>query len=129
MDLESTLKQFFQEKDNIELAILFGSYARGHATETSDVDIAVQLSLPLDAQTKYALMIELMELTHKNIDLIDLHTIGQPLLSQILKHPVRLKGDDCTFAKLTIKNVNTVQDFMPYIERMQNERRDRFLNG
>lgn len=129
MNLESSLKKFFQEKKSVQVAILFGSYANGKNTDNSDVDLAVQLPTPLNAQEKYALIFELREITGLDVDLIDLRTAGQPILGQIFKHPVRLKGSDSDFAELTITNVNTTQDFMPYIERMQKERRDNFLNG
>ena len=62
-----------------------------------------------------------------NIDLIDLKTVGQPLLSQIMKYGKLLKGDTNAYAEIAIRNINTAQDFLPYIKRMMAERRLRYL--
>jgi len=58
---------------------------------------------------------------------IDLNTVRQPLLSEIMKYGKLLKGEQLQYAELAIKNVNTGQDFLPYIKRMMAERRQRHL--
>ncbi len=92
------LKEWLAEHHEIELAILFGSYAKERETHLSD------------------------------IDLVDLNTVGQPLLSQIIKYGRCVKGSLHHYAEMALKNINTTQDFMPYLERMLSERRERWLN-
>ena len=114
------------------MAILFGSYSRGTETVHSDIDLAIQLSSgkTIQADEKLNYLTQLGKLLETDIDLIDLKKAGQPLLSQIIKYGKRLKGQQTQYIELSIKNINTTQDFMPYIERMMSERRKRWLaNG
>jgi uncharacterized protein len=121
---------FFLKRDqNIQLAILFGSYARGTQTANSDLDLAIQLEEPMTSKQKLAYLEKLYEITCVNTDLVDLHRAGQPLLSQIMKYGQILKKNSRQFAELAVRNVNTSQDFLPCIERLLKERRERLLNG
>ena len=56
----------------VELAIVFGSVARGEARRDSDVDVAVQLSTPLGADEKMELIADIAAVTGRPVDLIDL---------------------------------------------------------
>jgi len=131
MDIVNTLKQWLNDQPDIELAILFGSYATGKATELSDVDVAIQLAAGqcFEAADKVRYLDTLSGLLHKNIDLVDLRVVGQPLLSQIMKYGQCLVGDPQTFGLLAVRNVNSAQDFMPNIEQMLMDRRERWLKN
>jgi len=131
-DKEKQLATWLTEHPEIEMAILFGSYSKGTETVHSDIDLAIQLSSgkTIQADEKLNYLTQLGELLETDIDLIDLKKAGQPLLSQIIKYGKRLKGQQTQYIELAIKNINTTQDFMPYIERMMSERRKRWLaNG
>jgi hypothetical protein len=52
----------------------------------SDIDLAVQMAAPLGACEKMELIANTAAATGRPIDLIDLRTVGEPLLGQILKH-------------------------------------------
>ena len=73
------------------------------------------------------LLQSLSELTDRRIDLIDLKTVGEPLLGQIVKYGKVLKGSKENFIELSIRNVNMMQDFTPYIKRTLKEKRERWL--
>ncbi len=75
------------------MAIVFGSLARGEARRDSDVDVAVQLPTPLDADRKMQLTADIAAMTGRPVDLVDLRTVGEPLLGQILKHGRRIRGE------------------------------------
>ena len=107
----------------IRLAILFGSLATGQGHYESDVDLAIDAGQPLEIQAKMSLMAELAECTGRPVDLIDLLTIGEPLLGQILKHGKRLLGEDGPYAELIKRHVFDEADFMPYYRRILRERR------
>lgn len=126
---ETTLKLWLENNNQIEVALLFGSYATGTQTSASDLDLAIQLPSrsTMTAHQKLDFIGQLGSLLLINIDLVDLNTVGQPLLSQIMKYGKMLKGDQLQYAELAIKNVNTGQDFLPYIKRMLAERRERCL--
>jgi len=123
------IKKFLENDPDIQQAILFGSYATGTYTKRSDMDLAIQLQEKMTATQKLNYLEKLQNCTEAELDLIDLHRVGQPLLSQILMHGQRLKGSSTRYAELAVKNVNTAQDFLPYIRRMLKERRKRLLSG
>ena len=123
------LVQFIKKDQNIQLAIVFGSYAKKTQMEQSDMDVAIQLSEPMTSKQKLNYMGKLQEYTRAEIDLVDLHRVGQPLLSQIMKYGKCIKGNGTQYAELAVKNVNTSQDFLPAINYIMKERRKRLLNG
>ncbi len=127
--IEQIIHKWIAGQPSINLAILFGSFANGTHTASSDIDLAIQLDRPMTAENKLYFLQSLGELFDKNIDLIDLNTVGEPLLNQIIRYGRLLKGDKQDHIDLKIKNVNMMQDFTPYIERTLKERRDRLLNG
>ena len=107
----------------IEVALVFGSVARGDATPGSDIDVAVQTAAALGVEDKMQLIADIAAATGRPVDLIDLRAIGEPLLGQILKHGQRIRGDAVDMALLMQRHVYAMEDFMPYVERMLKERR------
>ena len=80
------------EKHGIKEVYLFGSYARGEATGTSDIDILVVC--PPMGMKLYAMVGELEKLLHKQIDM---HTHRQlaeneRFLEQVLKDGTKIYG-------------------------------------
>lgn len=111
----------------IELAIVFGSVARGEARRDSDVDIAVQMARPLNVDEKMRLIDDIAAATGRPVDLIDLRTVGEPLLGQILKHGQQIRGEAVDLTPLMQRHVYAMEDFMPYVERMLEERRQAWI--
>ncbi|GHU04994.1 hypothetical protein FACS1894158_06530 [Betaproteobacteria bacterium] len=111
----------------IRLAILFGSAASGKERFESDVDLAIDIGSPLSAEEKMVLISELAERTGRTIDLIDLHTVGEPLLGQIVVNGVRMVGDDTAYADLIKRHWFEEADFMPYVRRLLAERRHTWI--
>ena len=78
------------DKHNIEMCILFGSYAKGRANERSDVDLLVKTDISgLDF---FKLVDELYNALSKKVDLITTKqlTTSQELLEEILRDGVKL---------------------------------------
>ncbi len=123
------IEDFLKNDPDIQQALLFGSYATKTFSNKSDIDLAIQLQGPMTAAQKMSYLEKLQNCVDVDVDLVDLHSVGQPLLSQIMKYGQRLKGNSVQYAELALKNVNTAQDFLPYIERLLKERRERLLNG
>jgi predicted nucleotidyltransferase len=111
----------------IRVAIVFGSLASGHARRDSDVDVAVQAATPLDTAARMRLIEDIAAATGRPVDLVDLHTTGEPLLGQIVKHGHRLRGSDDDYAALLRRHVFDTEDFMPYVERMLKEKRQAWI--
>lgn len=128
-EINKQLATWLIDHTEIEMAILFGSYAKGTENIHSDIDIAIQLSSgkTIQAEEKLDYLTQLGKLLETDVDLIDLKKAGQPLLSQIIRYGKRLKGQQIQYVELAIKNINTTQDFMPYIKRMMLTRRKHWL--
>lgn len=124
-----TLRARLEQDDDIELAILFGSMATGCQTAKSDVDLAIKKNRPLTVQQKRELIEQVALLTGRAVDLVDLSTVGEPLLGQILKYGKRLLGSDAAYAETGLKHVYAQADFVPYIQRTLKERRQQWLDS
>ncbi len=117
------LQNTLQRHGGLELAFVFGSGARGIARADSDLDLAVQAAQALGPIEKMALIGDLAEATGRPVDLIDLHTVGEPLLGQILTHGQRILGSADTHGRLLSRHLLDAADFLPYAQRIVDERR------
>jgi len=115
--------------EEIEQVILFGSLARGAARSDSDIDVAVEATTPLSAQRKMAMMEALALASSRPVDLVDLRTAGQPLLSQIVTTGQRLKGSDAAWARLIYRNIIDNEDFVPLQQRILRARQAAWINS
>lgn len=58
------------ETHRISYLAIFGSFARGTATSTSDIDIAVRFDQPIDLLEFVGIQLEMEELLGRSVDLI-----------------------------------------------------------
>ncbi len=121
--LQNTLNQF----PAIKLAIVFGSVAVNRENKCSDIDIAILADKPLEFAQKVKLIESLAIATGRPIDLIDLKTAGQPLLGQIISSGERIIGSDSVYAQLITRNLFDQADFLPYRNRILDERREAWI--
>ncbi len=87
------LLNFFRDKDDFPLIILFGSYADGRQTETSDVDVAFYVEKPLSVDERLELQDELQAVLSRTVDLIDLRDAHGALLQEVLVRGLRIKNE------------------------------------
>ena len=78
----------------------------------------------MSVNEKVSLIESLAVETGRPIDLIDLYTVGEPLLGQILRNGKRIMGENDDFAALIRRHVFDQADFVPYINRILKERRE-----
>ena len=114
---------------DLKLVVLFGSMARGAETPDSDLDLAVQAGRPLTVEQKMKITEDLALEFNRPVDLIDLHTVGQPLLSEIIAEGKRIKGSNEDWAQLIFRNIMDNEDFVPLQKRILRERRKAWLNS
>lgn len=119
----ATIKQVLDRHPIILMAILFGSVAKGEASRDSDLDLAVGADRPLESHEKMQLIAELAYALGRPVDLIDIFTVGEPLLGQIVTSGRRILGENTRFAALLSKHLFDQADFMPYRRRILKERR------
>ena len=77
---------------NIDYCYLFGSYAKGKATELSDVDLLISTSI--SGMKFYDLVQTLREGLHKKVDVLNQEQLkGNPeLTNEILKDGIKIYG-------------------------------------
>lgn len=83
-------KMFLDYK--VEYCYLFGSYAKGKATEISDVDLLI--STKISGLKFYELVERLREELHKKVDVLDFKQLlnNEELLNEVLKDGVKIYG-------------------------------------
>ncbi len=88
-EIKQGCKAVLDEYD-VKYCILFGSYAKGKATEKSDVDLLV--STEIVGLKFFGIAERLRETLHKKVDLLDLRQLvdNQALIDEILKDGVRV---------------------------------------
>ena len=87
--IRSKCEQIFKDHP-VDYCILFGSYARGTANETSDIDLLVSTSL--SGLAYFGLIETLRSNLHKKIDMLDIDQLNDnpELLNNILKEGIRI---------------------------------------
>jgi predicted nucleotidyltransferase len=125
-DSTQTLRTTLEHERGILLAFVFGSVAAGTARIDSDIDIAVLKEQPLSAAEKAGLIEKIADITGRPVDLIDLRTVGEPLLGEIFKGK-RIAGSDEQHARLLTRHLLDVADFLPLQQRILKERRDQWI--
>lgn len=88
-EIKQGCKAVLDEYD-VKYCILFGSYAKGKATEKSDVDLLV--STEIVGLKFFGIAERLRETLHKKVDLLDLRQLAdnQALIDEILKDGIRV---------------------------------------
>lgn len=79
-------------KYNIRAASLVGSAARGEHTPESDYDIVIDIDQPISLLTFSRIKIELEDIFHKKIDLIERSAIKPVLKKYLLKDEIVIYG-------------------------------------
>lgn len=121
-DLEQ-LKACLAADPRVRQAIAFGSVALGRARRDSDLDLALDVGRAMTAENRLQFITVLGERFGRPVDLIDLHTVGEPLLGQILRHGYRLLGSNAQFAGLICRHFTDSADYLPLQRRILAERR------
>lgn len=77
---------------SVKYCILFGSYAKGSATEKSDVDLLI--STDVTGLRFFGIAERLRRELHKEVDLLDLRQLNnnEELLDEILKDGIKVYG-------------------------------------
>jgi predicted nucleotidyltransferase len=125
--IASELKDVLSRFPQLRLALVFGSVAKGQQRQDSDLDIAVAADHILSADERIDIIAALAERTGRPIDLIDLKTVGEPLLGQIVQHGRRLLGSDTAYGNLISRHLIEQADFLPYRNRILAERRSAWI--
>ena len=91
MEMGKKLKKFFvKDHKNIDLAYLFGSYAKGRITPLSDVDVAVLLNDKIDPKIYFDMQLDLSDqlssYLKKQVEVVILNRADPRLSYQIIRY-------------------------------------------
>lgn len=114
--LVETLREALRGREDVHLAVLFGSRARGRARPDSDVDLAIQ-GENLDL---LALRYELTLATRLEVDVVDLARAGYPLLNAILRDAIFVhQGRPGAGGRWLSHTIAQLETDRPWYERMR----------
>lgn len=134
------LQAYFAGQSEIDLAFLFGSYARNEATPLSDVDIGILWSRPQsftqNLQVEGQIILDLQTLLHiEEINLVKLDETPATLNYRVLRDGILLLNrDENKRISFTLTTINEYLDFLPMQERheqavLMKARQGRLLDG
>ena len=108
------LKKYFKEKENVLLAFIFGSSARGIEGEDSDLDIAVYLKNKTEEDKIWC---EIGKIVDWDIDLVVLNDAPATLISNVFKTGIPLvTKDKKLYWNLYLGKSLEAEDFLEFAE-------------
>jgi len=108
-EIEAKLRDFFAMQD-IKLAFLIGSYAKGTARPDSDVDVAVLFGRSFDVKQVLDLKEQLTELVGVDVDLVVLDSVGPVMKMQVLKTGILLHAEKGAYEQFLVSTINEYDD-------------------
>ncbi|MHA1292082.1 MAG: type VII toxin-antitoxin system MntA family adenylyltransferase antitoxin [Promethearchaeota archaeon] len=120
-ELERVVKELFKNHEEIQLAYLYGSYAKGVQTEFSDIDIGIIIKKDFKETPLYFAKLSLDIEKHFNykinVDLRILNNAKPRFLFQIIKSSKVLFVRDKTFLyEFELKVLYQYQDIKPMLD-------------
>ncbi len=94
-------KGFFADRTDVKFAVMYGSAAKDHLTEYSDVDIAIASDKEFEIEQLEEISEALEEVCGRAIDLVDMGSAGSALIQEILSEGIVLRNDPDIYAKVT----------------------------
>jgi predicted nucleotidyltransferase len=114
--LVAAMREVLRDRQDVHLALLFGSQARGKARPDSDVDVAVQ-GENLDVLALYR---DLSLAVHREVDVVDLARAGFPLLNAIARdHVIIHQGRPGAAGRWLSRAITQLETDRPAYERMR----------
>jgi predicted nucleotidyltransferase len=122
----AALRSVLADRTDVQLALLFGSAARGVDRPDSDLDVAV-LGRDLDLLT---LVADLSLAARREVDVVDLAQAGYPLLRALLRDSVVLhQGAPGAAAAWRTRAILETETDRPWFERMRDAYLKRLAAG
>lgn len=113
--LLGVVREALRSRAPLELAIVFGSVARGAGTPTSDLDLAV-----LGEAEPLGLAADLSSSIGREVDVVAIETASIPLLSAIVRDGIIVfEGEPGAGARFLAGAWATLAVDLPWYERMQ----------
>ncbi len=121
--MRTALELWLNERPEILLAVLFGSFASGREHAQSDVDLAIGAAGPLSIDERVALHLSLSRALDREVDIVDLHTAHGLILGEALQGEWLRRSDLNLLTRIATRHVYEQADFAPLLERAHRQRR------
>lgn len=117
---------------NVKLVYLFGSYALGQTSESSDLDVAFYCGKPADNLQRWQLAQELASKMDVDVDLVDLATCSTVMRKQVVENGIAILGDEFAIAEFeTVTtamyqhlNLSRIENIQSFIGKLKHGRSD-----
>ncbi len=119
------LRRELAARPEVQLAILFGSAREGKLHPSSDVDLAVRTSTPLDAWALGGLASDLARALARRVDLIVLDDVRSALLKREIARGQLLLGDRENFVNFRRTAFREWREMAPRFRRLTEIRLNR----
>ena len=124
------LKSALEAIPQVQLALLFGSFAQGKSSQGSDIDLGIAYKEKMSLDERIDLAQGLSRILKREVDVVDLRTADGVLLQQVLNHRKTLvRRDQVLLGNLISKRVVEESDFMPLLDMILKSRRERVIRG
>lgn len=125
------MRQVLLTHDEIVAAYLFGSYAKGHARNDSDIDVGILLSDNVQFGALYPVQIarELKDgcQIRQDIDVRILNKGTLRFLHQVLKGKLLFSRDEKKRIEFETSAIDRYLDFKPFLEEYDRMRKERLF--
>ena|SRR5688572_24234184 len=102
---------------SLELAVLFGSWARGNPRNDSDVDVAILPTSDWELAAELELQGKLTLAAKADVDLVRLDQAPILLRWEVVRHGVLIVGDEGRYAHYRAEVLIEHADIAPLLER------------
>jgi len=130
----TVLARYCRERPEIVAAYLFGSQAKGTATVTSDVDVALLLDADFDLHANYMYRLEQMTVLemqfHKPVDVVILNQASLELKNQVLRYGhLVYEANHQARVDFEVQTHQAYFDFQPYRDTYHQKLLSRIREG
>lgn len=125
---EKIISDYFLEKKDIRLVLLYGSISGEEFRKDSDIDIAIAGERPLSLDRILDIVTDLNIKTDRNIDLIDLLAVDGLILCEAIFNGIKIKMDVALFSSLHVKCLLYNEDFLPIKRKIMDARLEEFVS-
>ena len=124
-----TLEAYFAARQDVALALLYGSFATGTQGRESDVDVAVHMADSASLELLIDIQTDISALCHREVDVLDLRRAEGPILCSAIQQGIKIKNDPILFSYYNLKAIYFHEDYLPLLRSMQRAHIGRFIHG
>lgn len=124
MNYLSILKEFFKDREDIIMAFLFGSVAKGKSMKESDIDIAVYFK-NYDEKLVFKLWNDLEDLLKKDVDLVVLNIANATIAWEALRGEKIVVNDENFYLNYMLNVSMEAEDFREVVLDIYKIRQER----